>query len=79
MVTDQARRQDSVTGGTEITFGGAREVFIFVNSKRAREVFSSVGQTKKVKTQKKRSSVSLQIFSQILVVVSKFLRFSTNS
>ena len=37
----QARRQDSVTRGAEINFGGAREVYL-------RE-FKSVEQTKKVK------------------------------
>ena len=37
-----ARRQDSVTRGAEINFGGAREVYL-------RE-FKSVDQTKKVKT-----------------------------
>ena len=38
----QARRQDSVTRGAEINFGGAREVYL-------RE-FKSVEKTKKVKT-----------------------------
>ena len=37
----QARRQDSVTRGPELNFGGAREVYL-------RE-FKSVDQTKKVK------------------------------
>ena len=37
LVAVQARRQDSVTGGAEINFGGAREVFIYVNSRGARE------------------------------------------
>ena len=40
----QARRQDSVTGGAEINFGGAREVYLCE--------FESVDQTKKVKTKK---------------------------
>ena len=39
----QARRQDSVTRGAEINFGGAREVYL-------REFFKSGDQTKKVKT-----------------------------
>ena len=60
----QARRQDSVTRGAEMNFGGAREVYL-------RE-FKSVEQTKKVKT-KKRSSV--QKFSQTLVFISKFCDF----
>ena len=55
----------SVTGGAEINFGGAREVY------------SSVDQMKKVKYKKKRSSV--QKFPQLSVVVSKFLQFFTNS
>ena len=38
----QARRQDSVTRGAEISFGGAREVYL-------RE-FKSVEQMKKMKT-----------------------------
>ena len=67
-------------GGAEINFGGAREVYLyeFEGGTGAREVYLSVDQTKKVKKgQKKRSSVKK--FPQILVVVSKFLRFSTNS
>ena len=31
-----ARRQDSVTGGAEINFGGAREVYSYVNLRGAR-------------------------------------------
>ena len=38
----QAWRQDSVTRGAEINFGGAREVYL--------GEFKSVEQTKKVKT-----------------------------
>ena len=38
----QARRQDSVTKGAEINFGGAREVYL--------HEFKSVEQTKKVKS-----------------------------
>ena len=60
-----ARRQDSVTRGAEMNFWGAQEVYL-------RE-FKSVDQTKKVKTQKKRSSV--QKFSQTLVSISKFCDF----
>ena len=60
-----ARRQDSVTRGAEINFGGAREVYL-------RE-FKSVDQTKKVKTLKTRSSV--QKFSQTLVSISQFCDF----
>ena len=65
-------RQDGVTGGAEINFGG-HENFIYVNSRGARghEKFMLVW------IKKKRSSV--QKFPQILVIVSKFLRFFTNS
>ena len=38
----QARRQDSVTRGAEINFGGTQEVYL--------PEFKSVNQTKKVKT-----------------------------
>ena len=41
----QPRRQDSVTRGAEINFGGAREGYL--------RDFKSVEQTKKVKTSKK--------------------------
>ena len=41
-VTFQARRQDSVTGGAEINFGG-HEKFIYVNSRGAREVLFECG------------------------------------
>ena len=77
----QAWRQDNVTGGTEINFGGAREVYLceFERGTGAREIYSSVDQTKKVKTKKKKRS-SVQKFPQILlVIVSKFLRFFTNT
>ena len=51
----QARRQESVTGGAEINFEGAREdkKFMYVNSRGAREIYSSVDQTYKVKNKKK--------------------------
>ena len=42
----QARRKDSVTRGTEINFGGGREVYL--------SEFKSVNQTKKVNTKKKK-------------------------
>ena len=48
----QARRQDSVTGGgggTERNFGGAREVY------------SSMDQTKKVKTKKRKKGLRPKI------------------
>ena len=66
-------------GGAEINVGGARAVYLreFEGGTGAREVRSSVDKTKKGEDQKKRSSA--QIFQQILVVVSKFLQFSTNS
>ena len=66
----QARRQDSVTGG-----GGHKEIWGGARELDLRE-FESVDQTKKVKT-KKRSSI--QKFPQILVIISKIVRFSTNS
>ena len=65
-----------IAWGAEINLGG-HEKFIYVNLRGAREVYSSVEQAKKVKTKKKRSSE--QKFQQILVVVSKFLQFPTNS
>ena len=42
-----AQRQDSVTGGAEINFGGAREVYLceFERGAGAREIYSSVDQT----------------------------------
>ena len=52
----QAWRQDSVTGGAEINFwGGAQEVYLcqFERGTGAREIYSSVDQTNKVKTKKK--------------------------
>ena len=51
----QARRQDSVIGGAEINFGEAQEVYLceFERNTGAREIYSSVDQTKKVKTKKK--------------------------
>ena len=70
-----------MTGGgeaAEINFGGAREVYLceFKRDTGAQEIYSSVDQTNKVKTKKKVFSSK---FPQILVIVSKFLRFSTNS
>ena len=52
----QAWRQDSVTGAAEINFGGAREVYLceFERGTGAREIYSSVDQSKKVKTEKKK-------------------------
>ena len=54
-----------MTGGAEINFGGAREVYLseFERGTGARKICSSVDQTKKMKT-KKRSSV--QKFPQIV-------------
>ena len=76
----QYRRQDSVTGGGGTNkFGGSREVCSceFERGTGAREICCSVDQTNNVKTKRKRSSI--QKFPQILVIVSKFLRFFTNS
>ena len=57
----QARRQDSVTGegGTE-NFGG-HEKFNYVNSRGAQEVYSSMDQTKKVKTKKRKKGLRPKI------------------
>ena len=48
----QAQRQDSVTGGAEIKFGGAQEVYLceFERGTVAREIYPSLDQTNKVKT-----------------------------
>ena len=48
----QARRQDSVTGGAEINFGGAREVYLceFERGTGAREINPILDQMNKVKT-----------------------------
>ena len=81
ILATQAQRKDSVTG-EEINFGG-HEKFIDVNSRGAREIYSSVDQTNNVKTKhqkkKKKKRSSVQKVSQILVIVSKFLQFFTNS
>ena len=49
---NQARRQDSVTGGAEINFGGAREVYLreFEKGTGAREIYPSLDQMNEVKT-----------------------------
>ena len=56
MLHHQARRQDSVTGRAEANFGGAREVYLckFEKCTGARKIYSSVVQTNKVKTKKKK-------------------------
>ena len=48
----QARRQDSVTRGAEINFGGAREVYLceFERGTEAREIYPSLDEMNKVKT-----------------------------
>ena len=63
-----AQRQDSVTWGAEINFGGAREVYL-------RE-FKSVDQTKKVKTKKTKKVFSSKIFTNSGFHL-KILQFST--
>ena len=72
----QARRQDSVTGGAEINFEGTREVCFreFERGTGAREIYSSLNQTIKVK-----KNVFGFKFPQILVFASKFVRLFTNS
>ena len=69
-----------MTGGAEINFVGAQEVYLceFERGTGAREIHSSVNQTKKVKT-KKKVLIQFKIFHQILVIVSKFLQFFKNS
>ena len=60
----QARRQDSVTGGRgdRKKFWG-HEKFNYVNSRGAREVYSSMDQTKKVKTKKIKKGLRPKIFT----------------
>ena len=52
MVSYQARRQDSVTGRTEINIGSAREVYLceFERGMGAREIYPTLDQMDKVKT-----------------------------
>ena len=72
-----------MTGGGGVggrnKFWGAREVYLceFERGTGAREIYSSVDQNEQGENLKTRSSA--QNFPQILVIVSKFLRFSTNS
>ena len=72
----QVQRQDSVTGGTEINFGGAQKVYLceFKRDTGARKIYSSVDQTNKVKTKKK---VFCSKFLQIKKVISS--KIFTNS
>ena len=65
-----------MTGGAEISFGGAWEVYLCEFERGTRNLFHC-GSNEQGEDQKKRSSV--QKFPQILVIVSKFLRFFTNS
>ena len=73
----RARRQDSETGGgAEINFGGAREVYLceFERGTWAREIYSSVDQTNKVKTKKKGSSAQFHNYRlKILTIFHEFL------
>ena len=71
----QARRQESVTGGGggRNKFWGGHEKLIYVNSRGAR------GHEKFIPVWIKRTRSSVQNFLQILVIVSKFFRFFTNS
>ena len=50
--SQQARRQDSVTGGAAINIGGAREIYVgeFERGTGAREIYPSLDQMNKVKT-----------------------------
>ena len=78
-ILTQARRQDRMTdgggGGRNKFWGSTRSVFMRIQG-GTRSLFQC-GSNEKSEDQKKRPSV--QIFSQILVIVSKVLRFSTNS
>ena len=48
--SEQARRQDSVTGGAEINFGGGGTRSLFcVNSRGAREIYPTLDQMNKVR------------------------------
>ena len=75
---NQARCQDSVTGGGggRNKFWGGTRSFCYVNSKGAREVCSSVDQTKKVKTKKKVFSPNISTNSgcrfNILAIFHEF-------
>ena len=71
-----------MTGGAEINFGGAREVYLceFKRGTGAQEIYSSEDKTKKVKTKKKKRKVfSSKIFTnsgyrlKILAIFYKFL------
>ena len=77
----QARRQDSVTGGEgQKRILGGRRKFIYVNSRVAggpRNLFQ-YGSNEQGEDQKQKRSL-VQKFPQILVIVSKFVRFFTNS
>ena len=77
----QARRQDSVTGGegAEINLGwGTGSLFMLIREGHGgtRNLFQC-GSNEQGEDQKKRSL--LQQFPQILVIVSKFAQFFTNS
>ena len=70
-----------MTGVAEINFGGAREVYLceFERGTGAREIYSSVDQTNKVKTKKKRKVFSSKIYTnsgyrlKILAIFNEFL------
>ena len=68
-----------MTGGAEINFGGARKVYFceFERGTGAREIYSSVNQTNKVKTKKKVFSSKIFTNSgyrlKILAIFHEFL------
>ena len=74
----QARRQDSVTGGAEINFEGTREVCFreFERSTGAREIYSSLNQTIKVKKKCLRFQISANsgIRLKIRAIVHEFTK-----
>ena len=77
----QARRQDSVTGGAEINLkGGTGSLFMCIREGHGgtRNLFQC-GSNERGEDQKIKKRSSVQKFLQILVIVSKFLRFFTNS
>ena len=61
----QPRRQDSVTGGGGNKFwGGTRSLFMWIRKGHgAREIYSSVDQTNRVKTKNRKKVFSSKIFT----------------
>ena len=66
-------------GGAEINFGGPREVYLCEFEEGTGSLLECGTNKKGEEQKKKKKRSSVQKFQQILVVVSKFLQFSTNS